>query len=91
MHTGWDHVRRDGLIRFESDKTGGHAFAIVGFEERGFWIQNSWGERWGRNGFGLVTYDDWFENGTDVWVARLGAPIELRSGPAGRTEPGSTT
>ena len=45
----------------------------------GFWIQNSWGDDWGREGFARVSYDDWLANGTDVWVARLGAPIELRS------------
>jgi hypothetical protein len=26
-----------------------------------------------------VSYDDWLENATDVWVARLGAPVELHS------------
>jgi hypothetical protein len=77
VHTGWDAVGADGIIKHESEMTGGHAFAIVGFGQRGFWIQNSWGKEWGRKGFGLVTYDDWLENGTDVWVARLGAPVEL--------------
>jgi len=77
VHSGWDSVDGDGLIGWERRKLGGHAFAIVGFDERGFWIQNSWGTGWGRKGFGLLTYGDWLENGTDVWVARLGAPIEL--------------
>jgi alpha-beta hydrolase superfamily lysophospholipase len=26
---------------------------------------------------GRISYDDWLENGTDVWVARLGAPVTL--------------
>src|SRR5690606_29689233 len=30
-------------------------------------------------GFCHLTYDDWLANGSDVWVARLGAPIELRT------------
>ena len=25
----------------------------------------------------LVCYDDWLKNGSDVWVARLGAPVKL--------------
>jgi hypothetical protein len=29
-------------------------------------------------GFALISYDDWLENGVDVWVGRLGAPIRLR-------------
>ena len=48
---------------------GGHAFAIVAYDERGFWIQNSWGADWGLGGFCQVTYDDWLANGSDVWVA----------------------
>ena len=34
---------------------------------------------WGFHGFCQITYDDWLANGSDVWVARLGAPIELRA------------
>ena len=80
VHSGWDRVATDGLIPWERRKLGGHAFAIVGFDERGFWIQNSWGTGWGRKGYGLVTYGDWLQNGTDVWVGRLGAPIQLAAG-----------
>jgi hypothetical protein len=79
VHQGWGEVGADGVIRPSPALLGGHAFAVVGYEPRGFWIQNSWGARWGREGFGLVGYDDWLENATDVWVARLGAPVELRS------------
>ena len=38
---------------------GGHAFAIVGYTDRGFVVQNSWGPDWGRGGFGILTYADW--------------------------------
>lgn len=81
VHDGWDTVGKDGVIRYDasSTMTGGHAFAIVAYDKQGFWIQNSWGREWGHAGFGLVSYDDWMANGTDVWVARLGAPIEFRS------------
>lgn len=79
VHSGWDNVGADGLIPWERRITGGHAFAIVAFDERGFWIQNSWGTGWGRRGLGQITYNDWLENATDVWVARLGAPIELEA------------
>jgi len=74
-HHGWDPVNKDGIIQNSPRKNGGHAFAIVAYDSRGFWIQNSWGSAWGKNGFGLITYDDWLENGMDVWVARLGAPV----------------
>ena len=54
---------------------GGHAFAIVGYDDRGFWVQNSWGSRWGAKGFCHLGYDDWLQNGYDCWVARLGVPV----------------
>lgn len=81
VHDGWMNVGKNGRIAYSSGSRidGGHAFAIVAYDEEGFWIQNSWGRDWGRAGFGQVTYDDWLANGTDVWVARLGAPIEFRS------------
>jgi hypothetical protein len=75
VHSGWDSVDKTGHIEFVHDDLGGHAFAIVAFDEIGFWIQNSWGSNWGFHGFGRVTYADWFANGTDVWVGRLGAPV----------------
>ena len=79
VHRGWDRVRRNGLIRYSPEVLGGHAFAIVGYDHEGFWIQNSWGSDWGREGFARISYHDWLENGTDVWVARLGAPVDIDS------------
>jgi hypothetical protein len=96
VHSGWDAVDpATGDIPLEESIQGGHAFAIVGYDERGFWIQNSWGRSWGLGGFARVSYDDWLQNGTDVWVARLGVPVVLdnsrsqaiaRSDLSGRTE-----
>lgn len=77
VHAGWDDVRSDGIIRQKAEITGGHAFAIVAYDHAGFWIQNSWGADWGLDGFCHISYDDWLANGSDVWVARLGAPIAL--------------
>lgn len=82
VHAGWQKVGRDGRIKLSSEILGGHAFAIVAYDEDGFWIQNSWGEDWGHEGFCHVSYDDWLANGTDVWVARLGAPVRIAA--AGR-------
>ena len=50
----------------------GHAFAIVGYDERGFLLQNSWGGTWGTRGYAILGYDDWLENAMDCWVAQLG-------------------
>jgi len=80
VHTGWHNTStKSGDVPYSTEETvlGGHAFAIVGYDEKGFWIQNSWGTGWGKSGFGHVSYADWLENGTDVWVARLGVPTML--------------
>ena len=75
VHEGWQQVGRDGMIPYSKTLIGGHAFAIVGYDGKGFWIQNSWGAKWGAKGFCHVGYDDWLENAYDCWVARLGVPV----------------
>ncbi len=98
VHEGWRSPKKLVLEKIKGSKNktecviefdandfrliGGHAFSIVGYDREGFWIQNSWGEKWGDNGFARMSYDDWLLNGTDVWVARLGVPVNLRSGDA---------
>jgi len=37
---------------------GGHAVVIVGWNDFGFIVQNSWGDDWGDKGFFYITYDD---------------------------------
>ncbi|MBI4988370.1 MAG: C1 family peptidase [Rhodocyclales bacterium] len=92
VHAGWDRVGRNGIVLRNDPQSGephtlvgGHAFAIVAYDEHGLWIQNSWGGSWGLKGCGRISYDDWLENGTDVWVARLGVPIELAEAKSGAT------
>lgn len=78
VHAGWmDIGSGDTDIDYSEGTLGGHAFAIVGYDERGFWIQNSWGPDWGEGGLARLGYDDWLINGTDVWVARMGVPLDL--------------
>jgi Papain family cysteine protease len=91
VHAGWQAAGRDGIIKPSDEVLGGHAFAIVAYDADGFWIQNSWGTGWGKHGFGHVSYDDWLENGTDTWVARLGVPVRLEGidGARGRTYVGA--
>lgn len=36
---------------------GGHALIAVGFTRAGLLIQNSWGTKWGRWGFGCISWD----------------------------------
>lgn len=79
VHEGWLTPNADGTIPYDSNKRplGGHAFVLVGYDHDGFWLQNSWDTKWGAGGLAHITYDDWLANGTDVWVARLGAAVTL--------------
>lgn len=89
VHDGWNKIGDNGVIPLHDEILGGHAFAIVAFDDRGFWIQNSWGDTWGKGGFALIRYDDWLKHGTDVWVARLGAPVILQTPEAVATSQSS--
>ncbi|MFK7816452.1 MAG: C1 family peptidase [Gammaproteobacteria bacterium] len=73
VHKGWDKPR-DGLIKKHATTNGGHAFAIIGYNDQGFWVQNSWGKSWGKNGLALWTYEDWIENVMDAWVFQISLP-----------------
>ncbi len=75
VHEGWQRNSvNGGVIPFLPGTIGGHAFAIVGYNKDGFWVQNSWGKSWGDDGVALWTYEDWLENVQDAWVARLALP-----------------
>ncbi|MBW8848584.1 MAG: hypothetical protein JF607_26910 [Burkholderiales bacterium] len=85
VHDGWGldespmPASHDKLPRIErmDKKTGGHAFALVGYNERGFVVQNSWGTGWGASGFAVLSYEDWVTNGSDCWAVALGVPQDL--------------
>ncbi len=72
-HKGWDSPV-DGKIVKSDKQDGGHAFAVVGYNEAGFWVQNSWTADWGDKGLALWSYEDWIENVMDAWVFRLARP-----------------
>jgi hypothetical protein len=84
IHAGWDEkkVRRSkGVIVPEGEDSGGHAFVIVGYNEQGFLVLNSWGSAWGGchdsrgvplRGIALWSYQDWSARVMDAWVLRLG-------------------
>ncbi len=83
VHEGWwlKESKQLPIIEHNTKKIGGHAFAVVGYNADGFIVQNSWGDKWGFHGFAVVTYKEWVENGSDAWVAVLGAPVNLTSSP----------
>jgi hypothetical protein len=83
VHDGWVEpqiMRRNGETlhviarRVDAKQLGGHAFALVGYNEVGFLVQNSWGTDWGKGGFATLPYEDWLDSAYDAWVTRPGVP-----------------
>lgn len=86
IHLGWYRLFLSGSLsvieRQPGDANkGGHAFVIVGYDDHGFWVHNSWGQEWGTEGYAVLPYDDWIENGNDTWVV----DIDPAEAPAIRT------
>ena len=51
----------------EGDEKSGHAMVIVGYNETGFIIRNSFGEKWGDNGYCEYPYSEWGSH-WEVWT-----------------------
>ena len=86
-HEGWNVPARKtlrghaDLVRIQHVPKprdgGGHAFALVGYNDLGFVLQNSWGPEWASQGFALLPYEDWVTHGEDAWVFTLGVPRRM--------------
>lgn len=46
---------------------GGHAIAIVGYNDTGFIIRNSWGTSYGNRGYSTIKYED-FKKFLEIWT-----------------------
>jgi hypothetical protein len=83
IHDGWVQpkamTRGDDTIhvilrQVNGKSLGGHAYVLVGYNEVGFLVQNSWGTGWGKDGYATLPYEDWLSSAYDAWVARPGVP-----------------
>ena len=73
IHSNWKTPDAGtGRIMPGGNSLGGHAFAIVGYNDSGFWVLNSWGESWGKEGVAHWQYEDWASTIMDAWVLQLG-------------------
>ena len=56
--TGWYSCANDNpIIKHTQIDIGGHAVLLVGYDQLGAYVQNSWGKEWGSNGFGVLPWD----------------------------------
>jgi len=53
-HTGQMWLKRKGDL-----KSGYHAMTVVGYNDEGFILRNSWGQKWNGNGYTIFPYGHW--------------------------------
>jgi hypothetical protein len=90
VHSNWD-APDNGYIKPGGKPMGGHAFAIVGYDEKGFWVLNSWGPTWGQDGIARWHYVDWAASVMDAWVLQLGVRAPDAFGAVPRVSPSSAS
>jgi hypothetical protein len=99
-HVGWFRLYIPGVEpeivqRPDDAMRGGHAFVIAGYDERGFWIHNSFGPGWGDGGYARLPYEDWHagwplalgdgrRNGAHPALPLPGTDLELVAAAPGR-------
>jgi hypothetical protein len=91
VHSGWFSPKaaksnEPAVISPSSTIEGGHAFALVGYNRQGFIVQNSWGPKWGQQGYAIWLYEDWLKNISDGWVFRLAIPTPVIFGLSARSQ-----
>ncbi len=90
IHSNWD-TPHNGFIEPGGKPAGGHAFAIVGYDDKGFWVLNSWGPEWGTDGIAHWRYGDWAATVMDAWVLQLGVRAPDAFGATPRVSPSSAS
>lgn len=70
IHTGWFKcTKSDYIIKDTEVFVGYHAVVLVGYDEFGVYIQNSWGKNWGAKGFCVLPWNDVLKNiSTLYWI-----------------------
>lgn len=73
VHEGWLKPRNNGVIPYKRkhDILGAHAFTLVGYGGKGFWVANSWGRGWGHKGFGILFFNDAKLHLVDAWTIQM--------------------
>lgn len=53
--------------KFGEKMVGGHALVVVGYNDVGFILRNSWGPRWADKGHSIYPYSDWGSH-WEIWT-----------------------
>lgn len=60
--------QRPWKARRAERQKGGTAMTIVGYDDKGFIVRNSWGTEWGKDGYSTYLYDDWGSH-IEIWTS----------------------
>lgn len=85
FHDGWNAPQKGEIQPRPAAKArgassyGSHAFAVIGYNERGFIVQNSWGQKWGGAvvdgmtlpGCAIWPFADAAQTLEEAWIVRL--------------------
>ena len=62
ISSGWERASKTNCFVQKTKKDlGGHCVLICGYDQHGFYIQNSWGKKWGAMGFAIVDWERFAE------------------------------
>ena len=82
---GFHRLRGPAIFSDETEATdGGHAMVIVGYDDKqgAFKLLNSWGEVWGDQGYGWVSYNTMRQRGREYYVMDVqGSPSPPKPQP----------
>lgn len=71
IHAGWMKCNKTNFTirNIAEQPVGSHAVILVGYDETGVYIQNSWGVNWGYKGFCVLPWEDFLQSIQQlVWV-----------------------
>lgn len=65
----WFSPRIDGSLPAADYQVGGHAITVVGYDQQGLWLRNSWGADWGEKGECRMSWSQFSAAVWEVWKA----------------------